>query len=299
MRKKHSANTILLKHNTIYVLPSTMGVGFIAVSLLNFLLGINYQNNLLLGVSYLMAMLLIVALLYGYLNLSGTQVKLASISSAHCQTPPFVTFEVFNKNQLFDFHIEHQYLLSHIHVAHIEQRQMIATPLSYTRGKHQLGAFKFVSHFPFGLVTVWSYLYSDKYIFSYPNPTSDSQQHQLFTSTTQSDLNSTTAQSNDEFKQLIPYQLGMSMHRVSWRHYAKTEQLLVKDYEGDDSAHCLGFDFDQLQGTIEERLSKLCYLVLQAEENEQAYALKLGTQQFNTALGQLHKIKCLEALSEY
>ena len=46
LKNKHKKNSITLTHNTIYVLPSTLGVYFTIVALLNFVMGINYQNNL-------------------------------------------------------------------------------------------------------------------------------------------------------------------------------------------------------------------------------------------------------------
>ena len=51
LKNKHKKNSITLTHNTIYVLPSTLGVYFTIVALLNFVMGINYQNNLILFLS--------------------------------------------------------------------------------------------------------------------------------------------------------------------------------------------------------------------------------------------------------
>ena len=48
LKNKHLKNSITLEHRTIYVLPSSLGWYFIVVAILNFVMGINYQNNLIL-----------------------------------------------------------------------------------------------------------------------------------------------------------------------------------------------------------------------------------------------------------
>ncbi|WP_105169270.1 DUF58 domain-containing protein [Pseudoalteromonas sp. T1lg23B] len=300
IKKKHEGDRITFKHNTIYVLPSMTGMGFVAVSALNFVLGINYQNNLLLGVAYLMVMLLVVSIIYGYINMSGAQVRLISIQSAHRSTPPTVTFELSTKAKLLQLSIEHNLIKQQIDLPLVQTRELASIGFMFPRGKHALGRFKFVSHFPFGLVCVWSYLYCNKYIYAYPDPKVDTSNRLEFIShSDDKQYIYTSSHLSDEFKQLAPYQSGMNMHRISWRHFAKTQQLLVKDYEGEAGTHTLGFDFDSLQGTVEERLEKLCYLVLQAHQNNLSYALKLGPRLIEAGQGELHKIRCLEALSDY
>ena len=48
LKNKHKTNEIELQHKTIYVLPSKLGGQFLLIALLNFVMGINYQNNLIL-----------------------------------------------------------------------------------------------------------------------------------------------------------------------------------------------------------------------------------------------------------
>ncbi|OHU96551.1 hypothetical protein BIW53_04275 [Pseudoalteromonas byunsanensis] len=300
IRKKHEGDRITLKHNTIYVIPSTTGLGFVSVSALNFVLGINYQNNLLLGVAYLMIILLVVSIIYGYLNMSGAQIRLVSIQSAHRSTPPTATFELNTKARLQQLSIEHNHIKQQITLPVVEASELFSIEFEFPRGKHSLGRFKFISHFPFGLVSVWSYLYCNKCIYAYPDPVVDKSNRQEFEShNREAQLVHSSSHLSDEFKQLVPYQSGTNMHRISWRHFAKTQQLLVKDYEGETGARTLGFDFDTLEGNVEERLEKLCYLVLQAHQNNLCYALKLGPRLIKAAQGEQHKVTCLEALSDY
>nr|WP_281358239.1 DUF58 domain-containing protein [Pseudoalteromonas caenipelagi] len=156
-----------------------------------------------------------------------------------------------------------------------------------------------MSHFPFGLVSVWSYLYLNKFIYAYPNPLESNDPIYAFTSNENSNDLCSSSPIVDEFKQLTPYQSGMNMHRVSWKHYAKSQQLLVKEYEGELGSQVVRFDYDLLQGTVEQRLSKLSYLVLEAEASDTLYAFKLGGFELSANRGEAHKIKCLEALSDY
>ena len=90
----------------------------------------------------------------------------------------------------------------------------------------------------------------------------------------------------------------MSIHRISWRHFAKNKELLVKDYQSPHKSASYGFDFDKVSGTKEDKLSQLSFLVVQAEIEQQSYALKLPNRLITLSHGNSHKKQCLEALSE-
>ena len=75
LKNKHSKQSITLAHNNIYVVPSQLGFYFIIVAILNFVMGINYQNNLILVMAYLMFVVMIIAVLLGYTNAKGLKLQ--------------------------------------------------------------------------------------------------------------------------------------------------------------------------------------------------------------------------------
>lgn len=297
LRAKHKANEIVFKHSSIYVLPSKSGVGFIGVALLNFILGINYQNNLILAVYYIMLVILVTSLLYGYANLKGLRLKLITAQADHEGAETDAIFELNTNKVRFDISIYHVNSSALKTMNTLSEGHICNLHLPLKRGVHTLDKFRITSHYPFGLVTVWSYLISTTPIYVYPKPLPNSAELHSFID--KSNMNSDIIDSNgNEFNELKRYQSGMSIHRVSWRHFAKSQTLLVKDYEETQQFN-VGFDFNTLSGSIEERLSKLCFLMLEAEKNHHPFAVKLPSRTLEMGSGTLHCQRGLEMLSEY
>ena len=101
----------------------------------------------------------------------------------------------------------------------------------------------------------------------------------------------------DEFESLITHLPEMGLQRISWKHYAKTQQLLVKQFSDFKSADAQ-FDFNLVTGDTEQRLGQLCFLVCQAFESDINYSLKLPNKLITTNSGKLHHQRCLQALSQ-
>jgi uncharacterized protein (DUF58 family) len=298
MTRKHTAENIVFKHDSIYVLPSQSGLLFIGIAVLNFILGINYQNNLILAVSYIMFMLLLFSLLYGYTNFNRLGLTLLSVDDNHEGPLTGAKIEIQSTKERFNINIKHMSTGSEITKDSVLKSTIVNLTLPYKRGVYVIGRFKIVSHFPFGLVTVWSYLNSNKTLYVYPLPIEDKADIAQISSGTEGVKKLNDVQAIDDFKELKPYRQGMNLSKVSWRHFAKSQQLLIKDYTCVQPV-TLGFDFDLMTGNVEERLSKLCFLVIQAGKNQQPFALKLPNKFVPIGAGPVHQIKCLEILSEF
>ncbi|RJE77461.1 hypothetical protein BGP78_00195 [Pseudoalteromonas sp. MSK9-3] len=296
--QKHTADHMLFKHDSIYVLPSQSGLLFIGIMLLNFILGINYQNNLILAVSYIMGVLLVVSLLSGYINFNRLGLKLLSVNDNHEGVLTGARLELESTKERYNIIIKHIDTGSEVTVSEVFKNTIAHVALPYKRGVYTIGRFKIISHFPFGLVTVWSYLHSNKALHVYPLPKEEKTEIKHIFTGADGDTNVNDVQAIDEFNELKPYQQGMSLNKVSWRHFAKNQQLLVKDYTSEQPVS-VGFDFDLITGNVEERLSKLCFLVVEASNNQQPFALKLPNATVPIGTGQSHRVKCLEILSEY
>ncbi|MCF6442823.1 DUF58 domain-containing protein [Pseudoalteromonas luteoviolacea] len=301
--KKHSANTITFTHNNIYVMPSFLGLCFLGFALLNFIIGINYQNNLILGVAYLMLMLQISSLFYGYFNLHGAKLELLDITSNFFGNHNECKFKVYSSKPVYSLSVlsadwdgygfEQENLAdsSSAHLVRLNQKK---------RGKYSGGKFKIHSNYPFGLVNVWSYLLTDKSFFTYPAPHKCelSLHESVNMSDNDTELLANKSDSLDEFSGLKPYQKGMSRNRISWRHFAKNQELLVKDYVGDSHGVSLVLDFNLMEGTKESRLSQLCFQVLEADRLGYEFALNLPNGYTPPSDTEAHVVKCLENLSE-
>ncbi|MFY8328519.1 DUF58 domain-containing protein [Pseudoalteromonas sp. ZZD1] len=298
LKNKHTGNTLTLKHNTIYVLPSKMGCGFLFVAVLNFILGINYQNNLILAMAYLMLVVLVLAILIGYSNVKGLTIHFKAKNNDYSPISPRLVFDISTDKFCQSFNVIYQKQILH-HLDNIKDRTNITVSLPYkNRGSYPLKRIKLLSQYPFGLVSVWSYMQIEETVFVYPEQINPNKNNNLMVDDHNSNGDLKRANGIDEFDSLVDHQHGMGLQRVSWKHYAKTQQLMVKEFVNFASTP-MTYDYSQLQGNAETRLSHLSYLITQAHLHDHAFALKLNSQLYSMAKGSEHFNACLMALSRF
>lgn len=299
LKNKHKKNSITLKHNTIYVLPSTLGVYFSVVALLNLVMGINYQNNLILFMAYLMFVIIIFALILGYTNAKGLTVSLKYAIESFAPQAPQLVWQVHADKPCQAITLSYPYDLKNAcYITRVKNKAIkCQLPLPYTkRGCYQLKPIKIASSYPFGLVSVWSYIQPRSAVYVYPTIIKTTVQKNQNLVVNNTDEGTEQHTGDDEFESLISHLPEMGLQRISWKHYAKTQQLLVKQFTDFKSAN-IEFDFNLVTGDSEQRLGKLCFLVCQAFESNKNYSLKLPNNFIASNSGKLHHQCCLEALS--
>ena len=299
LKNKHNTEQLTLSHNSIYILPSKLGSGFLVVTALNFILAVNYQNNLILVMAYLMLVVMIFSLLLGYTNLKGLtltyQRHIASYAPACAQLE--LQLSVDKTCQALQFLYENKILTTIDEITIPSQLVCLDLPLNQ-RGEYSLKRLKIISRYPFGLVSTWSYMQLPYSVFVYPQQLKPVQQTSQQHDQSMDVGDHKNTHTSDEFDGLIPHQTGMNMRRVSWKHYAKTQQLMVKEFVN-YSAHSVVFDFNQLQGNTETRLQQLSYLISQAYQQGTPYGLQLESSNFAVNDGKQHCQNCLQALSRF
>ncbi|MBQ4810563.1 DUF58 domain-containing protein [Pseudoalteromonas luteoviolacea] len=249
-----------------------------------------------------MLMLQISALFYGYMNLHGMRVELLDIKSNFAGNHNLAKFRITPSSEVFSLNIFHSEFsnldFQNKHLNTKTQNQIIKLHLEQ-RGKYSSGKFKIQSSYPFGLVNVWSYLLPNKQFYVYPAPLKcELDIHSSLEADTDTGVKSRRSDSFEDFNSLTKYQKGMSKNRISWRHFAKSQELLVKDYEGEEQSISHVLDFYKVEGAKETKLSKLCYQVTEADKQGHEFALKLPNGYIKMGSGEKHVTQCLEALSE-
>lgn len=304
LKNKHHTKHLILKHNTTYIFPSKAGLGFLFVTLLNFILGINYQNNLVLVMAYLMLVVMVFSLLTAYSNAQGLQVKYQNLTASYSPAPPLLNLQLkaASSSQAFSF------IYDNIAVATIDEittePKILQLPLPISqRGEYKPTLLKVLSQYPFGLVSVWSYMQLSESFYVYPKKLKP-QHLPGSTSDARSASVGTYKQTNgiDEFDSLKVHQTGMNINRVSWKHYAKTQQLMIKEFINLNEQSTL-YDFNQLQGDTESRLSQLSFLISEGREQKSRFSLVLADTYFSAPNDDLtmdqHYTDCLKAISRF
>lgn len=304
LKKKHHTKHLVLKHNTIYIFPSKMGLGFLFVTMLNFILGINYQNNLILVMAYLMAVVMIFALLRAYNNAQGLEVNYQKLAVSYSPASPILHLALKSTSSSQAFSLIYDKLAITTIDEITTEPAIVQLPLPISqRGEYATTRLKLLSRYPFGLVSVWSYMQLSETFYVYPK-----QEKPLYSGRSSSHASSsqsgTHSQANgiEEFDSLKVHQAGMNINRVSWKHYAKTQQLMIKEFINFNEQSPL-YDFNQLQGNTESRLSQLSFFITQAKEQKSVFSLSLGDTHFaapeDTQGMEQHYTICLQAISRF
>ena len=107
------------------------------------------------------------------------------------------------------------------------------------------------------------------------------------------------ARGEEDFAGLRKFHDGDSPRHVAWKAYARSTQLLSKQFAGADTSS-QWFDIDEIADRdVESRLSILTRWIIDADRTREDYGLRLHGAEFPPAHGDGHRRRCLEALALY
>ncbi len=283
-RRQPAESPLKLQHKFLLVFPTPYGFAFVALLLLLYILGTNYQNNLVLLLSYLLLSLLLVSMVLCYQNLAGLVLKANPAATTFVGQPLYLTLELQNWQQRQSM----QFRLTGWQC----QQQQGLLRLEYTpqqRGRYQLPRLKLSSVHPFGLIRCWCYvaLQQEFWVYPAPLPTTD---------------NKVTTQSAAEqvWSHLAPYQPGDKLQRIDWKKLARQpEQFVVKVYQAaEPNLDVLELRLPALTGqALEIQLQKLTQQILDFTAAGLCYSLQLPDRIIAADTGPAHQHRCLQALA--
>ena len=103
---------------------------------------------------------------------------------------------------------------------------------------------------------------------------------------------------SDDFFDIKTYRPGDPVRHILWRAYARSGQLMVKQYASFVEPR-LWLDAKDLSGDLEEKICRLTGLALKAHRHEREFGLRLGNLTMSPALGEVHLEHVLRELALY
>lgn len=317
-----------INHRNIFIIPTRFGAGLMMFMLLLFLLGTNYQNNVIILISYLLVSFFIVVLHHSFFNLSGLRFHASSslqgfvgtqlhfplvISSNKTRFNIRLSFDqaIAKRAQQLENSVEENKLnnsqLNEIMLAQLAAGENdIRIPYQICkRGQYSLGRVLIISEYGFGLFKAWTRLDFAQQVTAYPKPVAYVWSNSPQSAADEAVKNNLESYQDsfqlgqDEFHQLQHYQLGEPFSRVAWKHVARGQGWLTKQYQKALSGK-LQLDFEHLPtGTLEQRLSWLSYAIKDCSDKQIGFSLKLPNQIFDYDNSSQHTLRCLAALARY
>ncbi|MGQ8365764.1 DUF58 domain-containing protein [Glaciecola sp. 1036] len=290
-------------HNT-FVLPSSFGWATIAVGICLFILGTNYQNNIVLSMCYLLMALVLLSLFHSYFYFTQHKLRFLPVQPDFANRRLHLEFEL-DSMQRYEFgqlDISLGKLHNKINVtASGEKSQHISIQLpQLKRGIHALPGVCVQATYGLGLFKCWSYLvYPDKLIV-YPSVIKHPPKlHKMASDSGGASSSDSQMVVSDNLQGIRSYQKTDPLHHVSWKHVAKGQGMLSKDFTENAGVSGWLFLADYQHLDTEKALSILCFQVQQLHRDKVKFGIDLGTTKVLPNLGDKHQLECLSLLASF
>ncbi|MFO1370216.1 MAG: DUF58 domain-containing protein [Marinagarivorans sp.] len=299
LQRQPKARAFTLNRRNLYTFPGSSGFVYLGLTLVLWLIGTNYQNNLILALAYGLISVFVVAILHAYANLAGIKLELQPSQAVFAGDTASVNLQFTATNKRGGENIRcrfHAHLSIALELA-CQEAHVISVPVAtHQRGWLQPGRFLIETYYPLGLIRCWTWLVFDVELLVYPTP-ARKDLPQRFKSEG-GDQTGASRLGGSDFEGIKTYQPGDSRKHIAWKAVAKGKDLLTKYYV-DDIAQERWLDIADLTQPLEERLSILTFWVLQLSEQNQLFGLRLTHQTVAPNQGDAHRAACLSALALY
>jgi uncharacterized protein (DUF58 family) len=297
-RRLPPARSTVLAHRSIFILPTSQGLGFLFMLALMFVGAINYQASLAFALAFLLLSLFLLSILHTFRNLAGLAVTVLPGGPVFAGDMAEFSVILGRQPQRSHENLQVQFAGSRAQSCDLleerEQRLSLYLP-ALRRGYLQPGRLRIETRFPLGLFCAWSLFEPDSACLVYPRP-QPCDLETLLASQLHSG-NTALVRGNEDFQGLRPWRAGDSLKQVAWKHYARGQGLFTKEYASrvDEQAW---LRWDQFGGLdTEGRLSRLCYCVLQLDRAGLDFALELPGQRLPPGRGGEHCARALRMLA--
>lgn len=282
----------------IYILPTAVGLVFGLMVFAMLLGSMNYNNNLSFVLTFLLTGLGFVSMHQCQRNLVGLELGFAGVDPVFAGQAADFRIAITNHSKTRRSHLQIYSgdIVSNVaDLAPGESRVFHLEIPTSRRGHVQLERFGIRTLFPFELFRAWAWLHMDLRGVVYPKPAAQAPEpppSQAAQGHRQHD-----ARGEEDFAGLRKFHVGDSPRHVAWKAYARSGDLLSKQFSGADTSS-QWFDFDRIDDIdAEQRLSILTRWIIEAEQMQRDYGLRLPGGEFPPAHGEAHRHRCLESLA--
>ena len=221
------------KRQRIYIKPTKMGGYLNGLIFLLFLLAIGYSNNLLLIFTLFLFGFNLIWLIQTHFHLHTLKLSTVSINDGHAGSPIMVDVRWKNApEEPHDWKIGIEtddgdsYPVRHFHNETLASKGEIFLP---KRGLWKFGHVCVRTEMPFGLYHVWVYFKSDVSTFVYPPLLKNLPPMEMHMNFPDGEASGQLKGPHDVWN-LAQYQ-GEEARKISWKHYAKSGELVIKEGE--------------------------------------------------------------------
>lgn len=289
-----------LTNKRLFIMPSRAGFGFLALAVLLWLTGTNFENNIVLGLAFFLTALFVVCIYHTFFNMSGLGIEVVRTSPCFLGEDAEVEVRLFSRRGVAKENLRVQFEGGRSVTVDLLQEQSVVIKLfteGRQRGRYQPPRLTVESQFPLGIIRCWSWLVLEAPILVYPRPLAGSEIP--LSQASDQDGDRLEEAGAEDFHGFRLYRPGTSLRHIAWKHYARGQGLYSKEYASHREQQ-VWLDWEALAGLgAEARLSALSYWVIRLAATRQPYGLRLPGVSVPPATGVEHKHRLLNTLALY
>lgn len=294
------ADSVTLTQRTVYILPTRAGLMLGATLLVMLVASINYQLNLGYLLTFLLAGSAVVAMHISHATLRGLNMNLIAPDAVFTGATAIIDINLGNTGKRTRYGVglavlgSHQWAWTDVPPLGSSVVQVAFNPPR--RGMHRVPTLTAETRFPLGTFRVWTVWRPAAQVLVYPAPESPAPPlppGELQDRGAASSARHTTG----DFDGVRVYRRGDPLKRIVWKKWAKSDELLSRETS---QAHGQILWLNAIETGLtdpEKQLSRLCAWVLQADQAELDYGLRLSGLEIAPGSGEAHKKRCLQALA--
>lgn len=286
-----------LDRRRIYVLPTPFGL-FVSALLATMLLGaLNYNNNPALLLVLLLGGAAAASAISAHLTLAGLVLEAVSAEPVAVGQPLRLRLRLSQRahRRRPGLRLDHGDAVGWTSVPAEGGTDAVLELPTERRGWLDLERIRISTTQPLGLVRAWAWFWPEHPLLVYPRPEG---QGPALPERGSDPLHSRPDPAGEELHQLRPYRVGDPRRSIAWKHSARRDTLLVREYEKPAGVEVV-LDWRTLGGLdTERRVARLARWVDVAEREGRRYTLLLpGQPALGPAQGPGHQHTCLRALA--
>ncbi len=280
----------------IRITPS--GYGFFGLVLCGFLLSINFSNNLLFAMTFLLVSIALVGLYETWSNVKKLFFADWRVEPVFAGQKAVYQIMVLNRSNFVRYAIRGVAPKAESVEQLIKGKEQVGLQLrrqTVKRGELAAAPAAIRSSFPMGIFEARLTTGELPSCLVYPKPAgvqplpgpgSNQQAHLLAES--------------GSYKDMRRYSPGDPLSRISWKAFARFDELYTKEFDGAQGSGALWLRWDDVQVTgVEERLSQLCRWVLDAHRENREFGLEIPGDKVEPGSEEAHVQRCLQCLARY
>jgi uncharacterized protein (DUF58 family) len=293
-----------IKEDKTYIIPTRFGFYFGGSCLLLIYSSFASGNNLMYLYTFFLCSLGFTSLWLTHVNVTDVRVDSVTIEDVFADVPAYATVTLFNNSKKSRYFIKVYCQVTEpvvVEVIKPKSFTRVRVPLGYfSRGEHRLPRLTLNSTFPFLLLVSWKVYMFEKTFLVFPKREGVSNPPfiQALNENKEGRTIDQVRSADSEFAGHRKFENSDSSRHIDWKAFARTERLLVKDYQG-YRPHQVNIQWKKTRDIkgLEKRLSQMALWIEIAESKGFHYSFEMGSQNFNSDRGRVHYLKCLKTLA--